>query len=133
MKILVCNAGSTSLKFKLYEMPACEILATGKVERVGSADDAIFGYCNCGTGYKMDLSGQNIPNYQAGIEKFLACLTKGEGAVLSDIAEIERVGYKSVLSKGHYGVHKIDESVMQGMRDFLALAPVHNSALPERH
>ena len=48
---------------------------------------------------------------------------------LSDIAEIERVGYKSVLSKGHYGVHKIDESVMQGMRDFLALAPVHNLSL----
>ena len=128
MKILVCNAGSTSLKFKLYEMPACEILATGKVERVGSANDAVFGYCNCGADYKMDLSGQNIPNYQAGIEKFLAFLTKGEGAVLSDIAEIERVGYKSVLSRGHYGVHKIDESVMQGMRDFLALAPVHNSA-----
>ena len=50
MKILVCNAGSTSLKFKLYEMPGCEVLATGKVERVGSSDDAIFGYCNCGTG-----------------------------------------------------------------------------------
>lgn len=128
MKVLVCNAGSTSLKFKLYEMPGCEVLATGKVERVGSADDAIFGYCNCGTGCKVDLSGQNIPDYQVGIEKFLTCLTKGTGAVLSDIAEIERVGYKSVLSKGHYGVHKIDESVMQGMRDFLALAPVHNSA-----
>lgn len=128
MKVLVCNAGSTSLKFKLYEMPGCEVLATGKVERVGSADDAIFGYCNCGTGCKVDLSGQNIPDYQVGIEKFLTCLTKGAGAVLSDIAEIERVGYKSVLSKGHYGVHKIDESVMQGMRDFLALAPVHNSA-----
>lgn len=123
MKILVCNAGSTSLKFKLYEMPACEILATGKVERVGSADDAIFGYCNCGTGYKMDLSGQNIPNYQAGIEKFLACLTKGEGAVLSDIAEIERVGYKSVLSKGHYGVHKIDEKRYAGYARFSRAGP----------
>ena len=128
MKILVCNAGSTSLKFKLYEMPGCEVLATGKVERVGSSDDAIFGYCNCGTGYKVELTGQNIPDYQAGIDKFLTCLTKGAGTMLSDIAEIERVGYKSVLSKGHYGAHKIDESVMQGMRDFLALAPVHNSA-----
>ena len=50
MKVLVCNAGSTSLKFKLYEMPACTVLATGKVERVGSCDDAIFGYCNTVTG-----------------------------------------------------------------------------------
>lgn len=128
MKVLVCNAGSTSLKFKLYEMPQCGLLATGKVERVGSAGDAIFGYCNCGTGYQEEAAGQNIPDYQAGIERFLACLTRGEGALLADISEIERVGYKSVLSKGHYGVHEIDEGVMQGMRDFLALTPVHNSA-----
>ncbi len=128
MIILVCNAGSTSLKFKLYDMPECKVLATGKVERVGSHDDAIFGYCNCETNYKIDLCGQNIPGYQVGIEKFLFELTKGEGAVLSDILQIERVGYKSVLSKGHYGIHEIDEGVMQGMRDFFALAPVHNSA-----
>ena len=128
MKVLVCNAGSTSLKFKLYEMPKCELLATGKVERVGSANDAIFGYCNCGTGCREEAAGQSIPDYRAGIQRFLICLTQGEGAVLGDIYEIERVGYKSVLSKGHYGVHEIDEGVMQGMRDFLALAPVHNSA-----
>ena len=128
MKVLVCNAGSTSLKFKLYEMPQCDLLATGKVERVGSAKDAIFGYYNSGTGYREEAAGQDIPDYRTGIQRFLACLTQGEGAVLADISEIERVGYKSVLSKGHYGVHEIDEGVMQGMRDFLALAPVHNSA-----
>ena len=41
MKILVCNVGSTSLKFKLYDMPACTVLSQGKAERVGSLDDAI--------------------------------------------------------------------------------------------
>lgn len=128
MKILVCNAGSTSLKFKLYEMPACTVLATGKVERVGSCDDAIFGYCNTATGYRVDAGKMNIPDYAVGINKFLFELTQGKGAVLTDIREIERVGYKSVLSKNHYGVHEIDEAVMQGMRDFLPLAPVHNSA-----
>ena len=128
MKILVCNAGSTSLKFKLYEMPECKVLATGRVERVGSDDDAIFSYCNCVTGFKEDAAGIGIPDYQVGIERFLDCLTRGDGAVLSDISRIERVGYKAVLSKGHYGVHEIDEDVMQGMRDFMALAPVHNSA-----
>lgn len=128
MKVLVCNAGSTSLKFKLYEMPACTVLATGKVERVGSCDDAIFGYCNTATGYRVDAEKMNIPDYAVGINKFLFELTQGKGAVLTDIREIERVGYKSVLSKNHYGVHEIDEAVMQGMRDFLPLAPVHNSA-----
>ena len=128
MKILVCNAGSTSLKFKLYEMPECKVLATGKVERVGSADDAIFGYCSCRTGFNIEAAGECIPGYKEGIERFLGCLTGGDGAVLSDISQIERVGYKSVLSKGHYGVHEIDGGVLQGMRDFMALAPVHNSA-----
>ena len=128
MKVLVCNAGSSSLKFKLYEMPACTVLATGKVERVGSCDDAIFGYCNTATGYRVDAGKMNIPDYAVGINKFLFELTQGKGAVLTDIREIERVGYKSVLSKNHYGVHEIDEAVMQGMRDFLPLAPVHNSA-----
>ena len=42
MKILVCNVGSTSLKFKLYDMPACTVLSQGKAERVGSLDDANF-------------------------------------------------------------------------------------------
>lgn len=128
MKVLVCNAGSTSLKFKLYEMPACTVLATGKVERVGSCDDAIFGYCNTVTRYRVDAGKMNIPDYAVGINKFLFELTQGEGAVLTDIREIERVGYKSVLSKDHYGIHEIDEAVLQGMRDFLPLAPVHNSA-----
>lgn len=128
MKILVCNAGSTSLKFKLYEMPACTVLATGKVERVGSCDDAIFRYCNTVTGYRVDAGKMNIPDYAVGINKFLFEMTQGKGAVLTDIREIARVGYKSVLSKNHYGVHEIDEAVMQGMRDFLPLAPVHNSA-----
>ena len=109
MKILVCNAGSTSLKFKLYEMPACTVLATGKVERVGSCDDAIFGYCNTVTGYRVDAGKMNIPDYAVGINKFLFEMTQGKGAVLTDIREIARVGYKSVLSKNHYGVHEIDE------------------------
>lgn len=45
MKVLVCNAGSTSLKFKLFNMPAEEVLAEGKVERVGT-DTAIFHFPN---------------------------------------------------------------------------------------
>lgn len=128
MKVLVCNAGSTSLKFKLYEMPSCSVLATGKVERVGSMDDAIFGYQNAVTCFSMELTKQNIPDYKSGIQRFLSCLTEGENSVLSDISMIERVGYKTVLSKDHYGIHELTEEVLQGMRDFLPLAPIHNSA-----
>ena len=44
MKVLVCNAGSTSLKFKLFDMTEERVLATGKIERVGREDNEIFHY-----------------------------------------------------------------------------------------
>lgn len=128
MLILVCNAGSTSLKFKLYEMPESAVLASGRVERVGSDGDAIFSYRNERTGFSREEDQQSIPDYRAGIERFLACLTSGDGGAVPDLSRIERVGYKSVLSKDHYGVHEIDDAVLQGMRDYISLAPVHNSA-----
>ena len=128
MKILVCNAGSTSLKFKFYEMPECKLYAQGHVERVGSADDAVFHYRNVISVGSADLEKQCIPGYREGIEMFLSYLTGEQTGVISDVKEIERVGFKTVLSKGHFGVHELDEETMQGMRDWLALAPVHNSA-----
>lgn len=128
MKILVCNAGSTSLKLKLYEMPQCQVLATGKAERVGSADDAIFGYRNCTSGFSVELQGQCIPDYRAGIERFLEELTQRDGAAIEDVSEIERAGFKTVLSKDHFGVHELDEETLDGMREWFTLAPVHNAA-----
>lgn len=44
MYLLVCNAGSTSLKFKLFEMPAEKVLAEAKVERIGRRNNGIFTY-----------------------------------------------------------------------------------------
>lgn len=128
MKILVCNVGSTSLKFKLYEMPACEVFAQGAVERVGSGRDAIVSYNNNHTGARVDLDGQDIPDYQTGIEWVLQELTEGPRAALSSVEEIERVGFKATLSKGHFGVHEIDEAVLDGMKEWLPMAPLHNAA-----
>ena len=64
MKILVCNVGSTSLKFKLYDMPACTVLSQGKAERVGSLDDAIFQYENLQTGSLVNEEKAAIPDYK---------------------------------------------------------------------
>lgn len=131
MKILVCNVGSTSLKFKLYDMPSCAVLAQGWTERVGSDHDAVFGYRNVLTGGGCSQEKQHIPDYQTGISRFLECLTTGEDAALSDAGEIERVGFKATLSRGHFGVHELDEAVLEGMRDWIALAPLHNAAYLE--
>ena len=42
--------------------------------------------------------------------------------------EIDRVGFKATLSKGHFGVHEIDDAVLEGMREWLPMAPLHNAA-----
>ena len=128
MKILVCNVGSTSLKFKLYDMPDARVLAQCGVERVGSDHDAIFRYENCLTGQKIAFDKADIPNYESGIRRFLDYLTGADMGVISAVTEIERVGYKATLSKGHFGIHELDEEVLQGMEDWLSLAPLHNRA-----
>ena len=128
MKLLVCNVGSTSLKFKLFEMPEEKLYCRAGVERVGSTDNAIFTYKNEDSGFSVELEGQCIPEYRAGISLFLKTALEDETLPLRDLGQLGAVGFKTVLSKGYYGVHELDEKVMQGMRDYLYIAPVHNSA-----
>ena len=123
MKILICNAGSTSLKFKLWEMPALAVLAEGKVERVGSAD-AIFHYTK--GEYSIRRDGLSIPDYTSGIGRFLDALSAPGGGAVASLKEIEAVGFKTVLAKGFYGVHALTEEVLEGMRAWYSVAPAHN-------
>lgn len=127
MKILVCNVGSTSLKFKLYDMPACTVLSQGKAERVGSLDDAIFQYENLQTGSLLNEEKTAIPDYRAGIRRYLDCLTDPQTGVLSSVSQIERVGYKTTLSKNHFGDHELTDEVIEGMCAWLPLATLHNT------
>ena len=123
MKILICNAGSTSLKFKLWQMPEFENLAEGRVERVGS-ENAIFSYISPkGKFFEENLS---IPDYTAGIQRFLNALSESELRVIDGLADISAVGYKTVLAKDHYGVHELTEEVLDGMRAYFTVAPAHN-------
>ena len=123
MKILICNAGSTSLKFKLWNMPALNILAEGRVERVGSTD-AVFHYLN--GGFAIRQSSLSIPDYTAGIRMFLDALSAPEGGAVASLSEIDAVGFKTVLAKGFYGVHELTEEVKEGMRAYFTVAPAHN-------
>ena len=131
MKVLAANVGSTSLKFKLFEMPEEAALCEAKIERVGSRDKAIFGYGSLVTGKHYRLEGQCIPDYTTGIRMFLEALVSGEYGVIKSVGEIDRIGFKTVLSKGFYGVHELTDAVMDGMRDYLFIAPVHNAAYLE--
>ena len=86
MKILVCNAGSTSLKFKLFDMPAEEVLAEGKVERVGT-DTAIFHFSKP-DGFRIFRENLHVPTYTEGIQLFLDRILDPEQGVLSDLSEL---------------------------------------------
>lgn len=126
MTILVCNAGSTSLKFKLYSMPESMALVEAKIERVGSANDAVYQYRN-NISQKTDIrQNLSIPDYRTGIEFFLESLLSFEFGALKDLKEIDRVGFKTVLSKGYYGVHELTPPVIKGMEDWMQIAPAHN-------
>ena len=124
MKILVCNAGSTSLKFKLFDMPGERVLAEGKVERVGT-DSAIFHYSGPGD-YRIFQEGLSVPTYTEGIQLFLDQILDPDRGLLSDLAELERIGFKTVLSRDHYGIHELTPEVLQGMEDYMVVAPAHN-------
>lgn len=126
MYLLVCNAGSTSLKFKLFDMPAETVLAEAKVERIGRKDNGIFTYKNP-KGARVHKEKVDIPTYTEGIRMFLDCMLSPEDpiGVLDDVRKIERVGFKTVLAPG-YGIAVIDEAVEEKMRAFVDVAPAHN-------
>ncbi len=126
MKILVCNVGSTSLKFKLYEMPEKKVYATAKVERVGSETEAIYSFTNVLTGEKIEKDHLAVPRYKDGIALFLSDLLDKKQGILDDIKEISAVGFKTVLAKGHHGVFELNDEVLGAMRDYLFIAPAHN-------
>ena len=125
MLILVCNAGSTSLKYRLFDMPSPEVIVEGKVERVGR-DDAIYSYKNFRTGFEEKKTGLSIPTYAQGIQLFLDYLLHEEYGALKDIKELEAIGFKTVLAKGFYGVHELTEEVIHAMEEFIAVAPAPN-------
>lgn len=123
MKILICNAGSTSLKFRLWEMPGFKELAYGLVERVRSKH-GIF-TCRIGA-YEHSADELDVPDYAAGIGMFLNELVDAGHGAIRELGEIEAVGFKTVLSKDHYGVHFLTEEVLEGMRAYYSVAPAHN-------
>ena len=127
MIVLVSNVGSTSLKFKLFDMPAERVLCEAKVERVGSLTEAIFSYRNLRTDYREKQESCCVPDYSTGIRLFLSRVTDPEHGAIAGADEVEAVGFKTVLAKGFYGVHELTDEVLEAMRAYLFVAPAHNA------
>ena len=125
MKILVSNVGSTSLKFKLYEMPEEILLCTARAERIGS-ETAAYSYTNERTGFTRSEKEIPIRDYTAGIRKFMNDAADKENGVLADFEEIRGIGFKTILAKDRSGVYALTEEVLEAMRAVLFIAPAHN-------
>ena len=126
MLILVCNVGSTSLKYKLFNMPNTDIMVEAKIERVGSRDSAIFSYRNNGNGAREDLAGLCVPSYTEGINLFLKYLTDSRTGALQTVEQIDAIGFKTVIAKGYYGIHELTDEVIAAMEAYNSVAPAHN-------
>ena len=125
MLVLICNVGSTSLKYKLFDMPSETVLVDGRMERVGRMD-GIFTYQNFKSGYTEKLESVALPTYTEGINLFLKFLTSADKGAIQSVREIGAVGFKTVLSKGYNGIHELTEPVVEGMRQMVSVAPAHN-------
>lgn len=94
------------------------MLAECRMDRIGDAAGGSFTYVDdWGRAQQCTVT---IENYEQGLHLFMEQL--GE----KHLHMIEAVGFKSVLSRGHTGVHRIDAAVLEGIREYLSVAPVHN-------
>ena len=122
MNILICNVGSTSLKYQLFEMDNNEnVLASGSAERVGAAQSLYY--------HKNHLTGETVkesavfPSHGEAISAMLEHLMNG---CIQSMEDISCVGFKVVHAKGVTGVQYLTEDVLQAMADFNSVAPAHN-------
>ncbi|WP_028549339.1 acetate/propionate family kinase [Paenibacillus sp. UNC451MF] len=126
MKVLVINAGSSSLKFQLYNMDNESVLAKGKVERIGM-DSAIVCYEPANSSEVREVA--EILEHTTAIRKVLEMLVHPKYGVLESIQEIEAVGHRVVHGGETFtGSVIVDEDVKREIRTLFDLAPLHNPA-----
>ena len=124
MKVLVLNCGSSSIKYKLYDMDSLSVMAAGGIEKIGLPGAFLK--------TKKPVEEKilnNIPTHDEGLEMIFKSLTDPEKGVLKPLAEIDAVGHRMV-----HGGEKFNQSTIltdQVLEEFVAcseLAPLHNPA-----
>jgi len=123
MKVLVINAGSSSVKYHLYLMPQAEVLAMGFVERIGEETSELSHFFHCKT-YKVPAK---IEDVEKAMELILQTLVDKEVGVLQQISEISAVGHRVVHGGEEFTDSVvIDEKVIASIEKYADLAPLHN-------
>lgn len=126
MKVLVINAGSSSLKYQFLETTTGEVLAKGGAERIG-LDNAFILHTKKGSD-KVTFN-EYLPNHKDAVEKVLEILTSPEHGVIASMMEIDAVGHRVVHGGEKFsGSVIITPSVKAAIGVCSSLAPLHNPA-----
>lgn len=122
-KIIAVNAGSSSVKFQLFEMDNEEVIASGLVERIGM-DDAIFTIKYGGKKEKKVLA---VPTHNEAVQLVLDALV--EKKIINDLTDIKGVGHRIVQGGPYFDQSVIiNEDVKAKIKELIPLAPLHNAA-----
>ncbi len=122
MKILVVNAGSSSIKYQLYDMTDSSVLAKGLCERIG-----IGGVIkHTVTGKEKWVKELEMPTHKEAIEAVISALLDPEHGCLNSISEIDAVGHR-IVQGGPYFCESVlvDDTVIEDLSKCIDLAPVH--------
>ena len=124
MKILVINAGSSSLKYQLIDMDGEVTVAKGLCERIGI--DGKFTHKANGKVFQKDVT---MNDHTAAFAQVKAALTEGEGKVINDLAEVAAIGHRVVQGGSTFDKSvRLNKEVIKQIGDYASLAPLHNKA-----
>lgn len=126
MKILVINAGSSSLKYQLIDMENESVLAKGNCERIGIDGGIVTHKLPDGRSKEMSI---NMDNHTQAFMKVKDMLLDKEVGVIKNLSEVSAIGHRivqggSIFSKSVL----VNEEVIKGIESLIPLAPLHNSA-----
>ncbi len=122
MKILVANLGSTSFKYRLFDMADERVLGRGGVERIGSERAR----CYVAAGGISEDAQVPAPDHAAAVRLCLQQLSDPRMKCLKDPSELAAIGFKAVHAEGLTGVHRVSDQVLTAMDAYADVAPAHN-------
>ncbi|GAB3643680.1 acetate/propionate family kinase [Spirosoma arcticum] len=127
MHILVINAGSSSLKYQLFALPAEAPLCRGQIERIGTAGSSIRHQTGADQSAQVIEFDEIIANHAAGFGRVLALLTDPVTGVISTPDAIDAVGHRVVHGGERFaGATLVTPAVKETIRALFPLAPLHN-------
>lgn len=124
MNVLVLNCGSSSVKYKLFQMPEGKVLAQGGVEKLGLSDS--FLKLKLSSGEKVVLE-KDMPEHTVAIDFILKTITGSEYGCIKSLSEIDAVGHRLVHGGDKFSESVvITDAVVESVKQCIDLAPLHN-------